>query len=95
MESQGPNAAIDADANLFAANLAIYNAEAAPVDLGSGVGYFNTEGQGKFGGGEALNPSGSLLFMPSSGVDVFDVHQGRLALRLALPEFPTVPKPPR
>jgi WD40 repeat protein len=95
MESQGENAAIDADDNLFAANLAIYNAGAAPVNLANGVGYFNFELEGELGGGEAFNPSGSLLFLPSSGVDIFDVHQGRLALRIALPEAPTVSVPPK
>jgi hypothetical protein len=94
MESQGANAAIDADDNLFAANLAIYNSSAAPVNLASGVGYFNTELGGELGGGAVFNPSGSLLFLPSSGVDVFDVHQGRLALRLGLPESPWAPTPP-
>ena len=62
MESQGENAAIDADDNLFAANLAIYNAAAAPVNLANGVGYFNFELEGELGGGEGFNPSGSLLF---------------------------------
>lgn len=47
--------------------------------------------------GEKLNPSGSLLFVPQAtvlpaphpltqGVDVFDVHRGRLSLRIALPD---------
>ena len=37
--------------------------------------------------GEKLNPSGSLLFEPQvTGVDVFDVHTGRLAMHIALPE---------
>ncbi|MFZ0332708.1 MAG: IPT/TIG domain-containing protein [Candidatus Acidiferrales bacterium] len=41
---------------------------------------------------EALNPSGSLLIVPRTGsgvtsnVDIFDVHSGRLALRIRLPE---------
>jgi len=94
VESQGANAAIDTDDNLFAANLAIYNASASPVNLASGVGYFNTELEGELGGGAVFNPSGSLLFLPSIGVDVFDVHQGRLALRLGLPESPFSPTPP-
>ena len=94
VQSQGANAAIDGDGNLFAGNLAIYNPQVVPVNLASGVGYFNTTLQGELGGGEAFNPSGSLLFLPSSGVDVFDVHRGRLALRVALPEQPTIPKTP-
>ena len=94
VQSQGANAAIDGDGNLFAGNLAIYNPQVVPVNLASGVGYFNTTLQGELGGGEAFNPSGSLLFLPSSGVDVFDVHRGRLALRVALPEQPKIPKTP-
>jgi hypothetical protein len=94
VESQGANAAINADDNLFAANLAIYNSSATPVNLASGVGYFNTQLEGELGGGAVFNPSGSLLFIPSSGVDVFDVHQGRLALRVGLPESPWSPTPP-
>jgi hypothetical protein len=35
-----------------------------------------------------------MSYMPSSGVDVFDVHRGRLALRVALPEAPTFPQSP-
>jgi len=35
--------------------------------------------------GEKLNPSGSLLFMPQvSGVQVFDVHTGRLIRHISL-----------
>jgi YVTN family beta-propeller protein len=94
VENQGANAAINADGNLFASNLAIYDPKVVPVNLANGVGYLNTSLEGEFGGGEAFNPSGSLLFLPSSGVDVFDVHQGRLALRIALPEQPTIPKAP-
>ena len=92
VQSQGANAAINGDGNFFAANLAIYDSQLVPVNLGSGVGYFDVSLQGELGGGEAFNPSGSLLFIPSSGVDVFDVHQGRLALRIALPEQPAVTK---
>jgi DNA-binding beta-propeller fold protein YncE len=46
--------------------------------------------------GALLNPSGSLFYLPeqtsfssipiTSGVDIFDVHRGRLATRLALPD---------
>jgi hypothetical protein len=37
--------------------------------------------------GEKLNPSGSLLFFPQhSGVDIYDVHAGDLALHVALPD---------
>jgi len=40
--------------------------------------------------GEKLNPSGSLLFQPQdSGVDIFDVHTGRLVLHAVMPE--TIP----
>jgi DNA-binding beta-propeller fold protein YncE len=94
VQNQAANAAIDGDDNLFASNLAIYNLQVVPVNLPSGVGYFNNSTQGDLGGGEVFNASGSLLFLPSSGVDVFDVHQGRLALRVALPDSPTVPKTP-
>lgn len=94
VENQGANAAINADGNLFASNLAIYDPKVVPVNLANGVGYINTSLEGELGGGEVFNPSGSLLFLPSSGVDVFDVHHGRLALRIALPEQPTIPKAP-
>jgi hypothetical protein len=92
--TQGPNAAIDGDDNLAAGNLAIYNSQVVPVNLASGVAYFDTTLEGELGGGEAFNPSGSLLFLPNYPVYVFDVHQGRLALRIGLPEQPTVPKTP-
>ena len=46
--------------------------------------------------GALLNPSGSLFYLPeqtsfssipiTSGVDIFDVHRGRLAVRVALPD---------
>ena len=37
--------------------------------------------------GEKLNASGSLLFFPQdSGVDIFDVHTGRLVRHVVLPE---------
>lgn len=109
----GAGTAIDGDGNVFANGLAIYASEvvqnlpggasitsaAVPISLGSGVGYFQTIGEF---GSEALNPSGSLLFISSSpvtgapGIDVYDVHQGKLAMRIALPELPlpvTAPQP--
>lgn len=94
IESQGWSAASNADMNLFASTLAIYDSQVVRHNLISGVGYFSTENQGELGGGEAFNPSGSLLFMPSSGVDVFDVHRGRLAMRVGLPDPPSIPRGP-
>jgi len=93
IESQGWSAAINADGNLFASTLAVYDSLLEPTTRMSGVGYFSTENELDLGGGEAFNPSGSLLFLPSSGIDIFDVRRGRLALRVGLPEPPTIPRP--
>jgi DNA-binding beta-propeller fold protein YncE len=99
IRSQGWSSAVNADSNFFANTLAIYNSQMVAVTLASGDGYFSTELEGELGGGEAFNPSGSLLFTPSSfvagsGVDVFDVHRGRLALRIGLSDPPSVPRSP-
>lgn len=106
VQSQGWSAAFNSDANFIASTLAIYNTQVVqkssgssitsplvPLNFLSGVGYFSTENQGDLGGGEAFNPSGSLLFIPSSGIDVFDVHRGRLALRIGLSDPPSIPRP--
>ncbi len=86
LKSQGPNAAANSDGNVFASTLGIYNPNGVPMNLVSEIGYLSVLNEGELGGGEAFNPSGSLLYMPSTGVDIFDVHRGRLALRVALPE---------
>ena len=78
------DAAASADGNDFAASLGIANlavertAILAYEPYAQGVRFNDVFG-------EKLNPSGSLLFMPQdSGVQIFDVHTGRLVRHISL-----------
>jgi DNA-binding beta-propeller fold protein YncE len=83
----GPNTAADADDNIFAVAVGTFNGQRESISTGGAEYYFNIEDENQDSReGEALNPSGSLLFVPNNGVDVFDVHRGRLLLRISLPD---------
>jgi IPT/TIG domain-containing protein len=80
---------ISPDTNLIAldgiildAQLDILTIPQEPIYLFALAGSFNNNFGIKF------NPSGSLFFFPQTNgtVDIFDVHRGRLALRVSLPE---------
>ena len=85
------DAAASADADTFAASFGIANAQLSRLSImayephaDSGTQSFHNVT------GEKLNPSGSLLFQPqNTGVDIFDVHSGRLVQHVVLPE--TIP----
>ena len=82
------DAAANTDGTVFAASFGISDAQLSRVAIMAYEPYAdsgNQSGHNVFG--EKLNPSGSLLFVPqSTGVDIFDVHTGRLAQSVALPE---------
>jgi YVTN family beta-propeller protein len=87
--------AVDRDGNLFMASINAFNQKFFNTGVLSDVTYLDAGGgDANNVNGEKLNPSGSLLFIPQhtptngsqSGVDIFDVHRGRLAMRVALPE---------
>ncbi len=82
------DAAADQDANVFAASLGISDAQASRINI---LAYepYAASSDVRFASvaGEKLNPSGSLLFIPqATGVDIFDVHTGRLVQHVTLPE---------
>jgi YVTN family beta-propeller protein len=90
--------AIDSDENRIVSGFTLYDANLSFVAFPEEIDYLET-GPNTFFNlvGEKLNPSGSLLFVPqqtmqpaphplTEGVDVFDVHRQRLALRIALPD---------
>lgn len=91
--SNPTSAAADADDNIFSTGFGTFNGQLGSLSV-AGLEYYFTlnslEAEDPYS--EALNPSGSLLFVPRTGsgvtsnVDVFDVHRGRLALRIRLPE---------
>jgi hypothetical protein len=97
LRSQGPNAS-SSDGSVLATNLGAYSQQLVSLNYsGPDVFYFDAyvdENELETTSGEALNSSGSLLFVwhqdtigvPYDDIDVFDVHKGRLALRLAAPE---------
>src|SRR5207248_590967 len=69
------------------ASLGLFNAQLSRIQITAYEPYASTDV--RFGSvfGERLNPSGSLLFMPqTTGVDIFDVHTGRLVQHVLLPE---------
>jgi len=80
--------AINDDANVFACNFALFDESlqntGAPVEfsfLRAAAKSFNNVFNSK------LHPSGSLYYVPQiNGVDIFDVHHQRMALRVALVE---------
>jgi WD40 repeat protein len=85
---------VDADGNLIAGGFAIYDPQLENIALPQDIGYLDAAGLSPGTViGEKLNPSGSLLFVPQQtifaptrGMDVFDVHRQRLAMRIALPD---------
>lgn len=93
--SMGGDDAIDADGNLFVSGFDVFDQQRQNVDVLGGVYYREAGPQSPNNlTGESLNPSGSLLFVPQYartngngvGMDIFDVHRGRVAMRMALPE---------
>lgn len=88
---QFSDAAANTDGTVFAASLGISDALLNRTSIMAFEPYADSGGQSLHNVfGEKLNPSGSLLFFPQdSGVDIFDVHSGRLARHVVLPE--TIP----
>jgi hypothetical protein len=88
------DAAANADFNRFAMGYSLLDSSLNQTTVAQdfeqlSVGTFSPQGPV----GEKFNPSGSLLFVPTQPtsrsdeyVDVIDVHRGRLARRIALPE---------
>jgi YVTN family beta-propeller protein len=82
------DAAASADRTIYAASFGIADAQLAPFST-MAYEFYADSGNQSFHNvfGEKLSPSGSLLFVPQdSGVDIFDVHTGRLAQHLVLPD---------
>jgi len=90
--------AVDSGANHIVSGFTLYDRNLSFVGFPEEIDYLGT-GPNTFTNlaGEKLNPSGSLLFVPQQtrqptahplarGVDIFDVHRQRLALRVALPD---------
>jgi DNA-binding beta-propeller fold protein YncE len=80
--------AISSDGTTFAAYFGTYGAQVARISIMAFEPYADSGSQSFHDVvGEKLNPSGSLLFYPQdSGVDIFDVHTGRLVRHVALPD---------
>ncbi|MBV8205531.1 MAG: IPT/TIG domain-containing protein [Acidobacteria bacterium] len=80
--------AISSDGNAFATQFAIYDTQANRVAIMAFEPYADSGTQSLHNViGEKLNSSGSLLFYPQdSGVDIFDLHTGRLVRHLVLPD---------
>ena len=87
---------INADANTFVFDGAVFDSQLRILSVPQDVTYLNTMGN-SFNNdfGTEVNPSGSLLFFPqvsggfppvAGGVDIFDLHRQHLALRINLPE---------
>lgn len=82
------DAAINADATVFAANFETSDSQLNAIAIMAFEPYADSGSQ-SFNNviGEKLSPAGSLLFVPqTSGVDVFDVHNGRLVQHVVLPD---------
>ena len=82
------DAAISADGTTFAAQFGTYDAQLARISI-MAFEPFADSGSQSFNNviGEKFNASGSLLFFPQkSGVDLFDVHTGRLVRHVVLPD---------
>jgi YVTN family beta-propeller protein len=80
--------AIDNDANVILNSFGIFNANLQSIGAVSDYFFLGTAGH-LFGNMECsmLNPSGSLYYVPTgTGADIFDVHRGRLVLRVSSPE---------
>jgi DNA-binding beta-propeller fold protein YncE len=82
------DSAADALGDVFAADFGTYDTQAVRISIMAFEPYADSGSQSFHNVvGEKLNPSGSLLFFPQdSGVDIFDVHTGRLMLHLVLPD---------
>jgi hypothetical protein len=81
------DAAADADGNVFAASLGLSDAKLSRIQILAYEPYASTDVRFASVYGEKLSPSGSLLFVPQgSGVDIFDVHTGRLVQHVLLPD---------
>jgi hypothetical protein len=80
-------AAADADGTLFANGFGIVDTDLLERSVMQDVDYlFAADASTSNVFNEKLHPSGSLLYVPQDdGVDIFDVHRGRLVLRVALP----------
>ena len=80
--------ASDAAGDIFAAAFGTYTAKVERLSIMAFEPYADSGSQSLHDViGEKLNPSGSLLFYPQdSGVDIFDVHTGRLVRHLVLPD---------
>jgi len=80
------DAAANSDANAFAVTYGVANVQLSQTTI---IAYerFADAGNESLHNviGEKLNPSGSLLFVPQdTGVDIFDVHTGRLVQHVAI-----------
>lgn len=86
-------AVANADGTVFVDNMNAYDGQLNPINtLGGDAFYYNTGNDDEMAG-EALNPSGSLLFRWGKRFDdlsdelhVFDVRHARLVLRIATPD---------
>jgi DNA-binding beta-propeller fold protein YncE len=84
------DAAASADGTVFAATFGISDAQLNRTSIMAFERYADSGSQSLNNViGEKLNASGSLLFFPQhSGVDIFDVHTGRLVRHVVLPDNP-------
>lgn len=89
------DSAASADGTIFATDFRLHDSNNIEFNMASDVTYLGAAvGSQTNMVGEKLNASGSLLFVPQGtaaatnglGMDIFDVHRGRLAMRVALPE---------
>ena len=81
------DAAMSGDGTVFAANFALLDSRANLRGFTAIEPYADSGALSQHNVfGEKFNASGSLLFYPQdSGVDIFDVHTGRLARHIVLP----------
>jgi len=82
------DSAASADATVFAANFAIYDAQSNRTAIIAFEPYTDAGNQSFHNvAREKLSASGSLLFYPQdTGVDIFDAHTGRLVRHAVMPE---------
>ena len=87
-EGLSNDAAANADGTVFAGSFGLFDDQLSRFNILAYEPYSDAGNESITNlPGEKLNPSGSLLFVPqSSGVDIFDVHTGRLAMHVALPD---------
>jgi DNA-binding beta-propeller fold protein YncE len=90
MPGQGPELAVDGDANVYAQGLGSYDSQLSPLNMYGGQPfYFDADGQVEGGtplsSWEVLNPSGSLMFViEGQEIYAFDVRHGNVAMRIGL-----------